>query len=149
MTVRPREFVDTNILVYAHDASGGAKREAAASLLSRLWESGEGCLSIQVLQEFFVTVTLKVPHPLRSQEARAVIESFIQWTVHAPGPDDVLAAIDLQQAHRTGFWDAMILNSAAALGCHTLWSEDLQSGRVYEGVRVQNPFQSENTSAKR
>jgi predicted nucleic acid-binding protein len=140
MTASTREFVDTNILVYAHDASGGTKREVAANLLTRLWESGYGCLSIQVLQEFFVTVTLKVPHPLRPHEARAVVESFSRWAIHAPGPTDVLAAIDLQQAHRTGFWDAMVLNSAAEMGCHTLWSEDLQSGRVYDGVRVQNPF---------
>ena len=84
---------------------------------------------------------------MRSQDARAVVESFGRWTVHSPGPDDVLAAIDLQQAHQTGFWDAMILNSAAELGCETLWSEDLQSGREYEGVRVKSPF--ERPSARR
>jgi predicted nucleic acid-binding protein len=57
-------FVDTNVLVYAHDDSAGAKRDQARLLVEQLWDSREGCLSVQVLQEFFVTVTRKIARPL-------------------------------------------------------------------------------------
>ena len=64
-----REFVDANVLVYAYDASAGKKKTAAEELLAQLWEAGNGCLSVQVLQEFFVTVTAKVAEPLSADEA--------------------------------------------------------------------------------
>ena len=71
MTADPqREFVDANVLVYAFDASAVAKQEAARRLLEKLWESRAGCLSVQVLQEFFVTVTKKVAEPLPVEEPR-------------------------------------------------------------------------------
>src|SRR5690242_13771098 len=65
----PQEFVDTNVLVYAFDASAGSKRAAGQRPLERLWKTSTGCLSLQVLQEFFVTVTRKVPQPRSSEEA--------------------------------------------------------------------------------
>jgi len=133
-------FVDTNVLVYAHDASGGAKRDRAQSLIRGLWDSGDGCLSIQVLQEFFVTVTRKVPQPLEIDEARARVAELSQWHIHSPDSDDILDAIDLHRDRSVSFWDAVIIRSAAKLGCALLYSEDLNDGQQYDGVRVQNPF---------
>jgi predicted nucleic acid-binding protein len=133
-------FVDTNIVVYAHDQTAGDKRDRARSLLAELWESGEGCLSVQVLQEFFVTVTRKVPKPLDAPSAAAIIADLSHWHVHSPGPEDVLSAIDSHRRQGISFWDAMIVCSAASLGCTTLYSEDLHPGQQYEGVRVRNPF---------
>jgi predicted nucleic acid-binding protein len=135
-----RSFVDTNILVYAHDATAGQKRERARALLTELWASGEGCLSVQVLQEFFVTVTRKVPKPLDAASAAAIIADLSHWRVHSPRSDDVLSAIDSHRSQDISFWDAMIVCSAASLGCGTLYSEDLNPGQQYEGVRVRNPF---------
>jgi predicted nucleic acid-binding protein len=135
-----REFVDTNVLVYAHDRSAGAKQAQAAALLKRLWASGQGCLSVQVLQEFFVTVTRKIPHPMSGAEAEALVRDLAGWTVFAPDEDDVLAAIALHRRTGVSFWDAMILDSAAATGCEVIWSEDLNAGQEYEGVGVENPF---------
>jgi len=68
-----KQFVDTNVLVYAYDVSAGAKHERARALLEEFWESGAGCLSIQVLQEFYVNVTRKVAHPLDSDTALQVV----------------------------------------------------------------------------
>src|SRR5262245_35519345 len=118
----PREFVDANILVYAFDASAGDKQTRAESLLARLWASQSGCLSVQVLQEFFVVVTAKVPRPLSVSIAAERIREFAAWLVFAPTAADVLAAINLQQDAKIAFWDAMIVHAAIESGCETLWS---------------------------
>jgi predicted nucleic acid-binding protein len=135
-----RRFVDTNILLYAHDDSAGAKQVQARTLVEQLWESRNGCLSVQVLQEFFVTTTRKIPKPLEAPAAARIIDDLAHWHVHAPAASDVLAAIDIHQRTGTSFWDAMILRSAKELGCGTLHSEDLNPGQAYEGVQVRNPF---------
>lgn len=133
-------FVDSNVLIYAHDRSAGFKHEAAKALIERLWEDRAGCLSVQVLQEFFVNVTRKVGAPLGVKEAREVISDLSYWKVHRPGTSDVLAAIDIHRRMQISFWDAMIVKSAAAQSCGVLYSEDLGDGQVYDGVRVKNPI---------
>lgn len=135
-----REFVDANILVYAFDSSAGRKRESARALLERLWDSNTGCLSIQVLQEFFVTITKKVAKPLSVDDATARIREFATWRVFAPNADDVLAAIGIHRQAKIGFWDAMIVLAATESGCDLLWTEDLKDGQLLRGVRIRNPF---------
>jgi predicted nucleic acid-binding protein len=134
-----REFVDANVLVYAFDSSAGAKHAAATRLLERLWESGVGCLSVQVLQEFFVTVTRKVATPLSIDDASDRVREFAMWKVFAPTADDVLGAIALQKQAQISFWDAMVVRAAAESGCDTLWTEDLSDGQILRGVQIRNP----------
>jgi predicted nucleic acid-binding protein len=134
------QFVDTNVLVYAHDRSAGAKHTRARALLAELWDSQAGCLSIQVLQEFYVNITRKVARPLDPMEARQIVADLGHWRVHLPTVTDVLDAITLQQRHGLSFWDAMIVTSAIRLGCAIVWSEDLNAGQDYAGARVVNPF---------
>ena len=144
MSAEPaREFVDANVLVYAYDASAGKKKAAAEQLLAQLWEAGTGCLSVQVLQEFFVTVTGKVPQPLSVEEAADRVREFGAWKVFAPGADDVLRAIALHKQAKLSFWDAMVVHAAAELGCDVLWTEDLDDGQVIQGVRIRDPFAAE------
>ena len=135
-----RQFVDTNVLVYAHDVTAGDKHSRARALVEELWNAREGCLSVQVLQEFFVTTTRKIPKPLDAPAAARIIGDLAYWHVHAPAANDVLAAIEIHQRTGASFWDAMILRSTKELGCGTLYSEDLNPGQAYEGVRVSNPF---------
>lgn len=135
-----REFVDANVLVYAFDSSAGRKQESARALLERLWESKTGCVSIQVLQEFFVTITKKVAKPLPVQDATARIRELAAWKVFAPNADDVITAIGLHTQAKIGFWDAMIVLAAAESGCDVLWTEDLTDGQLLRGVRIRNPF---------
>ncbi len=135
-----REFVDTNILVYAHDRSAGTKHEPAKRLLQRLWDSERGCVSLQVLQEFYVVVTRKMSKPLETESAARIIADLSVWQVHTPGVRDLLGAIEIQRRYQLSFWDAMVIHSAAQLGCVTIWSEDLNTGQVYDGVRCINPF---------
>jgi predicted nucleic acid-binding protein len=137
------DFVDTNILVYAYDLSAGDKHAAALQLMEGLWAEGTGCLSLQVLQEFFVTVTQKIARPLEHPFARQIIADLAHWRIHTPDTTDLLRAIDLQQECQVSFWDAMILQSASRLGCTQLYSEDFSHGQSYAGVRVVNPFLKE------
>ncbi len=134
------QFVDTNILVYAYDSSAEGRHGQARALLAELWQNGLGCVSIQTLQEFFVTITRKVAHPLPAQQAAQIISDLGHWRVHSPTVEDVLAAIDLQRRFRLSFWDAMVLASAEQLECDVVWSEDLNPGQSYSTVRVLNPF---------
>jgi predicted nucleic acid-binding protein len=134
------QFMDTNILVYAHDLSAGLKHERALELIEGLWENHLGCLSVQVMQEFYVVTTQKIASPLDQETATRILRDLIQWHVHAPIAEDVLGAIGVQERYQVSFWDAMILWSAQQLGCSTLWSEDLSEGRVYGDLRVLNPF---------
>lgn len=135
-----REFVDADILVYAFDSSAGRKQQAAQALLEKLWQSNAGCLSVQVLQEFFVTVTKKVAKPLPPVEATARVREFAAWRVFAPKADDVLNAIGLHTQAKIAFWDAMVVLAAAESGCDVLWTEDLTDGQRLRGVRIRNPF---------
>ena len=137
-----RQFVDTNVVVYAHDETAGPKRERARTLLEDLWSARAGCLSVQVLQEVYVTLTAKVPRPVEAGTAAAIVSDLSRWHIHVPGSADVLGAIALHRRHRISFRDAMIVWSAQQLGCTTLWSEDLSPGQTYDGLRVRNPFLS-------
>jgi predicted nucleic acid-binding protein len=132
------EFLDTNILIYAHDGGAGAKHNAAAKLLTRLVEDGSGALSIQVLSEFYRVATYKLGR--KSEEAEQIINDLSGWRIHRPAHADLLRAARLHRRYKTNWWDALIINSAIELGCSILWSEDLHDGHRYEAVRVRNPF---------
>jgi len=112
----------------------------AVSLLNKLWTSVCGCLSVQVLQEFYVTVTQKVLQPVEHETAAQIVRDLSFWRLHATVVEDVLGAIDLQQRCALSFRDAMILWSAQHLDCRTLWSEDFNPNQNYNGVIVINPF---------
>ncbi|MEX2535539.1 MAG: PIN domain-containing protein [Trueperaceae bacterium] len=133
-----REFVDSNILVYFHDTSAEMKRPLATTLIERLWASGGGCASVQVLQEFYVVSTGKLGLP--SDSAEAQVRRLSSWRLHSPTPEDIVTAIRIHRNRQLSFWDAMIVRSAVRLGCQILWTEDLNSGQVIEGVEIRNPF---------
>ena len=134
-----RAFFDTNILVYLFDTRDSQKRAVARQLLGRYFSEKRGVLSTQVLQEFFVNVTRKAAQ-LSSNEARAIVANFLQVDVVVVSGSHILNAIDLHQRYQLSFWDGLILAAAKAGGASILFSEDLSHGRVYDGVRVENPF---------
>lgn len=134
------EFVDTNVLLYAHDRGAGAKRERAVALLERLGDERRGLLSSQVLMEFYVAATHKLPGRLDQRTAAAIVDDFGTWPVFSPSVGDILEGARLAQRYRIHFWDGMIVRGAAALGAELIWTEDLNSGQRYEGITVRNPF---------
>ena len=141
MSAEPaRQFLDTNVLVYAHDRSAGEKYRRALYLLEQVATQENAALSVQVLQEFFVTVTTKLPKPLPVHDAAAIVSDLGTLPTHAPDVMDVLAAIDIHDRLQVSFWDAMILRSASVLRCSVVWSEDLAHERHYDDLEVRNPF---------
>ena len=133
-------FVDTNVLVYAHDRSAGRKCEAAGTLLEELWNSGRGVLSTQVLQEFCVSLRRNAGRPLPADEVRRLIQDYSTWEVVINTADSVLQALDVEARYRISFWDALIIQAAEVSGASVLYSEDLSGGQSYGSIRVVNPF---------
>lgn len=133
-----RRFVDTNVLVYADDLDSGAKRDRARQVLRDLLERGEGVVSTQVLQEFFVTSTKKLG--VEPSAARRKVELLAAMDVVKIDLEMILGAIDLHRLHSLSFWDALILRAASLAGCGVLLTEDLQHNQVIDGVRIENPF---------
>lgn len=135
-----RTFIDTNVLVYAHDTDAGDKHTRAKTLLAGLWESRTGCLSTQVLQEFYSVVTRKFKPAMPRPKARAIVAAYGEWCEVATEPQLIVAASRLEEEHTLSFWDALIVQAALRTGAERLVSEDLQDGRRFGALTIANPF---------
>ncbi len=135
-----KTFVDSTVLIYAHDADAGSKQRIAADRLRELWESGEGLLSTQVLQEFYVNVTRKLGSPLPAGAAREVVRDYASWVESYLTAATVVRASEISEVWRISFWDAMILAAAEQGGAEQLLTEDLNAGEKIAGIEVVNPF---------
>jgi len=133
-----RSFFDTNVLVYADDKAAPAKQRRALDLVTEHRRARTGVVSLQVLQEYFVTVTRKLHVDVSI--ARRKVELLAEFHVAAPDVSDILAAIDLHRLHNLSFWDALVVRSAKQSGCTVLFSEDMQHTRAIDGLQVVNPF---------
>jgi len=133
-------FVDTNILIYAHDRSLGVKHERARLAIERLWQSGLGVLSTQVLQELCINLRRKVEPPVPLEEIRKLIRDYMSWEIVVNTSDAILQALEVQERYKTSFWDALILQAAEQSGAAILYSEDLALKQNYGPVRVMNPL---------
>jgi predicted nucleic acid-binding protein len=134
-----KTFIDTNVLIYAHDVDAKAKHQVAKGVLRELWSERSGVLSMQVLQEFYVNVTRKLAKPLAKAEARLVVNSYSIWCVETT-PAEIAAAFRIEDESRIGFWDALIVASAAKSGSARILSEDLNAQQKIAGIRIENPF---------
>ena len=137
-----RYFVDTNILMYAHDRAAGEKHLRAKALLEQLWESRSGAVSTQVLQELAVNLRRKAKKPLDAKSTREVISDYLAWQVVVNGGDSILEALELESRYELSFRDALVVQAAQAAGAEILYSEDLSVGQQYGTVRVKNPLTS-------
>ncbi len=133
-------FVDTNILLYAHDRSAGLKHERARGLVERLWTSSEGVLSTQVLQDLCINLRRKIAHPLPVEEIRQILQDYISWEIVINTPDSILRALEIEVRYQISFWDALILQAAESSGATVIYSEDLSTGQKYGPIQVVNPL---------
>jgi predicted nucleic acid-binding protein len=138
-------FIDTNILMYAHDRSAGLKHDRARQLIERLWISGQGVLSTQVLQELCINLRRKIPRPLPVGELRRLIQDYLSWEIVVNTPTSVLDALEIEVRYKTSFWDALVLQAAESSGATVLYSEDLAAGQSYGTVQVINPLTNAGT----
>ena len=136
----PLAFVDTNILLYAHDHDAGDKQAVAAALLASCWENGCGLLSPQVLQEFLVNAVRKLQRPIALAQARDIVRVYGTWVVRDAGVSDILRAAELMELTGYSFWDSHILACAEVSGAEYLYSEDMQHGHKVAGLEIRNPF---------
>jgi len=133
-------FVDTNILVYAEDRDAKGKHEVARDLMVDLWNGRDGVLSVQVLQEFYVTVTRKLKKPFEAARALDIVREYLSWPVIENTGKLLVEAVELQQRAQLSFWDAMVVRAAMNAGCERLYTEDLNAGQRFGSVLIVNPF---------
>lgn len=136
-----KTFVDTNVLIYAHDLDAKEKHRIGKEVLEELWATRAGVLSTQVLQEFYVNVTRKLARPLTKKVARTIVNAYIPWCMDTT-PAELISAFRIEDETRIGFWDALICATALKAGVERILSEDLNAGQKIAGIRIENPFAS-------
>ena len=132
-------FIDTNVLIYAYGIDAGRKQRTAESIPLSLRQERTGAVSMQVLQEFYNTVTRKLASPLPKEKARLIVDSFSHWCVETT-PAEIRQAFRIEDEARIGFWDALIVAAAIRSGAARILSEDLNSGQTIAGIQIENPF---------
>jgi len=135
-----KQFVDTNILMYAHDVSAGAKHQRAKALVEELWRTRLGVVSTQVLQELCVNLRRQAGRPLALKATRDLIADYLSWQVMVNTGESILEALEFEDRYQISFWDALVVQAAQASGADILYSEDLSDGQPYGAVRVVNPL---------
>lgn len=141
--MKDKIFLDTNVIVYAHDRSSGKKHTIAMEIMEYLWERKKGVISVQVMQEFYVCVTTKILKPLPLKVARKILEYLMNWDLIINDEYITIKAINLQEKYRFSFWDSLIVQSAIQSQAYTLFSEDLSDGQIIKNVKIVNPFVQE------
>lgn len=134
-------FIDTNIFIYANDTRDRKKQDIAIALIQQLMKEGRGVISTQVMQEYTAATLAKL-----NQEAGAVLRQtrlLEAFEVVKQSPDLIRRAIEIRETYKTAFWDACIVSNAEYAGCSEIYSEDLNTGQYYSGIRVINPFSSD------
>jgi predicted nucleic acid-binding protein len=134
-----RCFVDTNVLMYAHDTSAGIKHDRARTLVEGLWRDRTGVVSTQVLQELAVNLRCKALRPLDAKATRDIVADYLAWHVVVNDGESILEALDVEARYQISFWDALVVQAAQASGAAILYSEDLSDGQAFGSVRVINP----------
>jgi predicted nucleic acid-binding protein len=135
-----RIFLDTNILVYAHDADAGEKHASAAQAVAGLWESRNGILSTQVLQELYITLTRKVASPATGTVVRRLIRNYLTWELVLNDGAIILHAGEIADNYQLSFWDGLIVAAAYSKNAAIILTEDMNNDQVIEGIRIENPF---------
>jgi len=133
-------FVDTNVLVYARDAGEPGKQPRAITWLDHLWREALGRTSMQVLSEYYVTVTRKLAPGLPPEEAWDDVSALLAWNPQPVDRDVLTGGHEIERRYRLSWWDSLVVAAAQVQGCAILLSEDLQDGASFAGVTVRNPF---------
>jgi predicted nucleic acid-binding protein len=133
-------FADANVLVYARDTREPSKNERAKAWLERLWREHTGRTSVQVLSEYYVTLTRKLTPRVTPANAWDDVTAFLSWRPQSIDESLLHRGRQIEERYRITWWDSLIVAAAQVQGCSILLSEDFQDGGVYDGVTVRNPF---------
>lgn len=133
-------FVDTNVFVYARDASEPGKRPRALAWLAHVWRERSGRTGVQVVSEYYVNVTRRLKPSLSLSDAWDDVQSMLQWRPQPVNEELLLRAHQIELRYRLNWWDAQIVAAAQLQHCTLLLTEDLQDGAAFGGVTVRSPF---------
>lgn len=133
-------FIDTNILIYAQDRHEKTKSDVAQRILRDLWSQDTGVLSTQVLQEFYAVATRKLRSPIPRARARTIVADYAEWCTVSTDAELIVSASKLEEDHTLSGWDALVIEAAIRSGAGVLLSEDLQDGRHFGNLVIENPF---------
>lgn len=137
-----KTFIDTNIFVYCFDNGSPEKKKKAIEIVEGFWENSKGVLSFQVLKEFFVTVTEKLPNKMDLRDAKAAVIDLLTWEIFHESKSSFEKSLQIVERYRLSFWDANIVSAAILSDCAQIFSEDLRHRQTIEGVKIVNPFVS-------
>jgi predicted nucleic acid-binding protein len=132
-------FLDTNILLYS--IATAAAEQARTKIAISILDAGDCRISVQVLFEFYAQATRPTKaHFVCHEDALELVGAFRRF----PVVENTLALFDsaMRIREQTGYsvWDAAIVAAALEAGCDTLYSEDMQHGRAFGGLRIVDPF---------
>lgn len=133
-------FVDTNVLLYAHDESAPVKRPRAQAWLEHLWHERLGRMSMQILSEYYVNLKRMAGTRLTTQEAWESASNYFAWKPLQADEALLRRAREIEQRYRINWWDCMVVGAAQAQDCDLLLTEDLQDGASFGNVKVRSPF---------
>lgn len=138
--MKDRCFLDTNILVYAHDITDKRKRKICQNLIYEAIRQDNGAISVQVLNEFIVTVTRKIKKPLEMEEVEKEVELLKILHIQELEYNLVISALSIHKENNISYWDSLIIAAARAAQCTILYSEDLNDGQNISGIKIVDPF---------
>jgi predicted nucleic acid-binding protein len=133
-------FVDTNVLVYVRDRTDEDKQRLAAEWLAALWETRLGRLSVQVLQEYYITLAMKLKPARTAEEVREDVIALHAWRPATINLETIERAWEFEDRFAFSWWDSLIVAAAVRMRCRYLLSEDLQDGQVVDGLTIVSPF---------
>lgn len=133
-------FVDTNVFIYARDGREPRKQRIAAAWIGHLWREQAGRTSVQVLSEYYVNVTRRLPLRMSPDEAWDEVQALLAWNPQAVDRRVIEAARDIERRYGLHWWDSQVVAAARMQGCALLLTEDLQDGASYGGLTVRSPF---------
>lgn len=135
-------FVDTNVLLYAFDDADKKKQERSRDWLAACWKRRCGCLSTQVLNEFYANARKRFATAISAGDARAEVRRYQQWKPWLIDQPTIETAWALESRYQLNYWDALMVAAAQHMGCQWLLTEDLQHDQQIEKLRIVNPFQA-------
>lgn len=134
-------FIDTNVFIYQLEARDEHKLATAERIIRQGIDTGNACVSFQVVQECLNTVLRKAEIPLNTDQTRTYLETVLSPLFQVSASIRLYQrGLDIQSRYRYGFYDALIIAAAIDAGCTRLYSEDMQNGQQIEGLTIENPF---------
>ncbi len=131
-------FIDTNVLVYSADKRDLSKQVIARGLIAIALDNCQYVVSCQVLNEFANVALTKLA--MSEDEVCDYLSYFRRLQLQMPKQEMTERALDIRKRYGIQFYDALIVAAAEAGGCDEIYTEDLNDGQMYCGMKAVNPF---------